>query len=521
MNKAAASGFVRFHVNFWEARCDQSGAGVDTQTRNGAAMRARTVDLRISWFSGIAVGLMAFAAPAAAGVTAGAAALATSLDDAWRACNARQLSPTDRIVHCTAIIQSGRAKREARAQALLARGFGYALQKDLDRALIDFDAAIKDNPKLAAAHYYRGSILTERDPKRALADLNKAIALNPRDADYFRQRASIYDKRKDYPRAIADLTTAIGLAKNPKSLYFLRGAAHEDIGKKDEAIADFQASLLLDPDNDVLRRHLHRMGGEIPKAIQLPPGLCSANDITHEQRIAGCTEAIDSKTLTGWPLKVAYCNRGYALTELGEYDRVIADSNALIAIDAQAGCGYLNRGRGWYYKHDLDRAIADYTQAVALDPRLHEAYASRGTAYHDRHQFDRAIADYSTAISIDKYTPMYFSDRGNTRYQAGDAKGAIADYNSAIEIDADYAQAYSRRGWAFLTLDELAKAEADFDKALALAPDDDYAKDGLVQVYERQNKPAPEGTSTELRFEKFRRMVEQAGAEATALKDGR
>ena len=132
--------------------------------------------------------------------------------------------------------------------------------------------------------------------------------------------------------------------------YFLRGAAYEDIGQHDKAVADFQASLLLDPDNDVLRRHLVHLGGEIPKAVQLPSGLCSENDITHEQRIEGCTASIELGTLTGWPLKVAYCNRGYALTELGEYDRVITDSDALIAINPQAGCGYLNRARAWYYK---------------------------------------------------------------------------------------------------------------------------------------------------------------------------
>src|SRR5215813_13660010 len=79
-----------------------------------------------------------------------------------------------------------------------------------------------------------------------------------------------------------------------------------------------------------------------PKAVQLPSGLCSANDITHEQRIAGCTASIESGTLTGWPLKVAYCNRGYALTGLGEYDRVITDSDALIAINPQAGQGFEN-----------------------------------------------------------------------------------------------------------------------------------------------------------------------------------
>ena len=475
-------------------------------------------DFHLSIVGGVAIGLLALAAPATAAVTSGAAALATSLDDAWRACNARQFSPADRIAYCTTIIKSGRAKPAARAQALMARGFGYVFQKDFDRALADLDAAIRDNPKLATAYYYRGSILTERDPKRALADLSKAIALNPKDADYFRQRSSLYVKRKDYPRAIADLTTAIGLARKPTSEYFLRGATYEDIGQRDKAIADFQASLVLDPDNDMLRRHIVRLGGEIPQAVQLPSGLCSANDITHEQRIEGCTESIQTGTLTGWPLKVAYCNRGYALTELGEYDRVITDSNALIAINPQAGCGYLNRARAWYYKSDLDRAIADYTQAITFEPRLHEAYASRGTAYFDRREFGKAIADYNAAISIDSSIPMYFSDRGNTRYVMGDYQSAIADYNRAIEVDPAYEQAYARRGWAYLQLEDFEKAEVDFDKALALSPGDEYAQKGREQLYQRQNKSVPKERSTGLSFNNLRRMVEQA-SEAAAKKD--
>jgi tetratricopeptide (TPR) repeat protein len=138
-------------------------------------MRARCYDFRLSVLGSVAVGLLAFAVPAAATVTSGVGVLATSLDDAWRACNAPQLSSVDRIAHCTAIIDSGRAKPVARAQALTARGFGYVFQKDFDRALADFDAAIRNNPKLAAAYYYRGAIQTGRDPERALADINKAI----------------------------------------------------------------------------------------------------------------------------------------------------------------------------------------------------------------------------------------------------------------------------------------------------------------------------------------------------------
>ena len=476
-------------------------------------MRARSYNFHCSLLGGVVFGLFALGTPVAAAVSPGPAPTATSFEDAWKACIAMHLHATDRIANCTIIIESGLAKPAVRARALLGRGFGYALQKNFDRALTDFDAAIRDNPKLATAYYYRGAILTERDPKRALADLHKAIALNPKDADYFRQRSSVFLKRKDYPRAIADLTAAIRLAKNPKSEYFLRAAAYEGIGQRDKAIADFQASLLLDPDDDVIRRHIISLGGDIPAAIQLPRGPCSANDITHEERIAGCTAVIESGTLTGWPLKTAYCNRGYALTELGKFDDVIADSNKLIGLMPSAACGYLNRGRAWYYKHDLDRAIADYTQAIAFDPRMHEAYASRGTAYYDRREFDMAIANYDRAIAIDRFIPMYFSDRGNTRFQMGDLDRAMSDYNNAIELDPNYGQAYARRGWAFLMKDELAHAEADLDKALDLSPGDDYAQRGRAEVYKRQNQPVPETLSTGLHFDKFRRLLEQSGAE--------
>ena len=308
-------------------------------------MRARTCDLRFSAIGGVALACLGFT-PAGAAIRAPAPIATLSIAEAWKACNASQIAPADRIAHCTTIIEYRHTKPDARALALAARGFGHTAQKNNDAALADFDEAIRTYPKLATAYFYRGAMLTDRDPKRALADLDKAISLEPSNAASFRQRSVLYHKAKDYPRAIADLTTAIGLVKNPKSEYFLRAVAYEDMGDKEKAIADFRASLALDPDDDVIRRHLVTIGGTIPEAAQLPPGDCSAGVIAHEERIAGCTAVIDSGKLSGWTLKVAYCNRGYSLTELRQYDEVIADSNKLIALMPDSACAYLNRARG-------------------------------------------------------------------------------------------------------------------------------------------------------------------------------
>ena len=474
-------------------------------------MRVLARDFRLSILGGVALACLGLA-PGAAAVRTPAPVAALSIPDAWKACNANKIAPADRIAHCTTIIDYRHTKPDARALALTARGFGHIAQKDNDAALADFEAAIRTYPKLATAYFYRGAMLTDRDPKRALADLDKAISLEPNNALSYRQRSVLYHKARDYPRAIADLTTAIGLAKNPKSEYFLRAATYEDMGEKEKAIADFQASLALDPDDDVIRRHLAAMGGAIPEAAQLPPGDCSAGVIAHEERITGCTAVIDSGKLSGWTLKVAYCNRGYSLTELQQYDDVIADSNKLISLMPDSACAYLNRARGWYFKHDLDRAIADYTRSIEYDARMHEAHASRGTAYFDRKDFGRAIADYDRAITIDGSVPMYFSDRGNTRFRMGEYDRAIADYTSALELDAEYAQAYTRRGWAYLQKGDLERAEADFAKALELAPGDTYARSGREQLRKRQGKAedVPDrGEARGLNFEKFRRLVQQ------------
>jgi tetratricopeptide (TPR) repeat protein len=292
----------------------------------------------------------------------------------------------------------------------------------------------------------------------------------------------------------------------------LRGRLHEVAGEHDKAIADYQKVLEIDPDDEIVRNALGRLGGALPDSARLPPGACSANDISHEERIAGCTAVIESGQATGWTLKTAYCNRGYALTELGEYDRVIVDSDAAIRLDDKLACAYLNRGRAWYYKHDLDRAIADYTQAVKSDGRLHEAYASRGTAYFDRRDFTHAIADYDMAIAIDPSVAMYISDRGNTRLQMGEKEAAIADFSRAIEVDPNYAAAYIRRGRAFLASDELERAEADFAKALQLAPGDSEAQSGRTAVLERRN-PAQAAAEKEAEhragFERLRNLVDQ------------
>ena len=75
------------------------------------------------------------------------------------------------------------------AVALTNRGVAYARKGDYDRALADYDKAIRREPKYARAFNDRGALYGRKgDYDRAIADYNEAIRLDPKYARAFCNR---------------------------------------------------------------------------------------------------------------------------------------------------------------------------------------------------------------------------------------------------------------------------------------------------------------------------------------------
>ena len=78
------------------------------------------------------------------------------------------------------------------------RGRVYAFKRDLDRAMADYDEALRIDPTFALAYNNRGDAFAGKgDIERALADFNAAIKYNPSLAIAYGNRGYLYYRKRD------------------------------------------------------------------------------------------------------------------------------------------------------------------------------------------------------------------------------------------------------------------------------------------------------------------------------------
>lgn len=194
----------------------------------------------------------ALSAAAAAAQDNAAAASARDTAALWTVCAGQD--PRDaaaQIQACTAIIESGGESAVGLAVAHNNRGNLLADRGDADRAMLDYDEAIRLDPQNADAHYNRGLTYTHRgDYVRAIAGYDEAIRLNPRYSAAYNNRCmmrAMYLTR-ELDRARADCDAAIRLGGDGPRFLSSRGFLSLRQGRSQDAWNNYDAAIRGQPD---------------------------------------------------------------------------------------------------------------------------------------------------------------------------------------------------------------------------------------------------------------------------------
>jgi tetratricopeptide (TPR) repeat protein len=149
-------------------------------------------------------------------------------------CSDRDDDPDDRIAACTSLLNSGRTLGRTLAGAYMNRGAAYARKSQYDRAVADYSAAIRSDPKNPKAYRGRANAYARMSKfDQAIDDADRAIKLDAAPAMSYNLRGLIYADKREHDRAIADFSQAIRLAPQNATPLANRALAYNSKGDMD------------------------------------------------------------------------------------------------------------------------------------------------------------------------------------------------------------------------------------------------------------------------------------------------
>lgn len=152
-------------------------------------------------------------------------------------------APTDEML--------ARGQAKAEALQLVRQGYQQHWEKEFEKAIGLYSAALERDPDVSRAIYLRGSArMLFGDNEGAYEDFSKMIEVAPSFAPAYNSRGVLRYRRNDVEGALEDFDRSIEL--NPKFFakpYVNRGHVKRDLGDAQGALSDYDAACELQPNS--------------------------------------------------------------------------------------------------------------------------------------------------------------------------------------------------------------------------------------------------------------------------------
>jgi tetratricopeptide (TPR) repeat protein len=167
----------------------------------------------------------------------------------------------------------------------------------------------------------------------------------------------------------------------------------------------------------------------------------------------------------------AHYNLGLAYTDQGEFDAAIAEYEKAIGLAPDLAVAHNGLGNVYYNLNRIDEAMAEYEEAVRLDPDLADAHFNLGHVYLSLDRYAEALVAYQEANRLNPGDAETLHNIGVAFIKQGMVNEASGAWEEAIRANPDFAETHYTLGLAYMDLQRYGEAITQLNEALRLDPE--------------------------------------------------
>jgi tetratricopeptide (TPR) repeat protein len=367
------------------------------------------------------------------------------------------------------------------SSALTSRGYCRIVSKDYKGALVDYEAALKnqepiyyvplvqaDFRNLAALYRVTGQnkLFAEASRKvklealiRKACDCRESGALDQtirlltvvltEQPDFHKARllrGVTHNNKSEYRLAVKDFDYLIKTFPHSAWFYYLRADAFNELGDKENSLRDLLTITTLKP---------------LPRVVAL-------NYTAQTGRVREHFEGKDENIVN---LADIYFLLGSRYVDSGKFDQAKSAFDRCLALDKNEVQVRLERAALLRKSGNNMAALNDLNLAIVARPKFVDAYLERAKikdSLGDR----SALSDYSTVVALGPKDPGSYMMRAEYYRRNKQFARAVDDFNRVVQLSPKDADAYIGRGHAYESMSQWAPALESYRQALPLSRED-------------------------------------------------
>ena len=348
-------------------------------------------------------------------------------------------------------------------------GIAYLEAGQYNRAVPEFEAAIKLDPNFVGAHCALCRAYLEQDElEKAGTAITEALKL---DANY---------------------QPALLLSGTITEAYQDKGKAYLDDKRYTEAVAAFQKAITLDAD----------LGDSFEASdagntyVYVHLGAAYIGMKAYQEAIEALQHAIAQDA----DLVDAHYNLGYAYVEQGASDQAVPHLERAIAIAPHLKRAHYNLARAYREAGNLEAATNAVTETLRLDANyqpaheladtIKQAHYNNGITHLNDERYSEAVTAFQNAVTLDTDFVTAHYNLGLAYLKMETYPRAVSSLERTVTLDPNHKTAHHALALAYLGQQELGKARDAAKEALKLDPNYQPAR-SLLEAIDPSYTPLP------------------------------